>query len=367
MNLSRIKIYGAGSIGNHLANAARTLGMSVCVVDRDREALRRMREEIYPARYGSWDEGIQQFDGDNDPEAGFDLICVGTPPSAHVPLALKALKEKPKAIQVEKPLCMPDMASASELRQLAHDNGVKVFVGYDHVVGKSARQAVEMVKSGVIGDVLTLDVEFREFWGGIFAAHPWLAGPHDSYLGFWKQGGGASGEHSHALNLWQHLAREFGFGRVSKVDALMRYVTNDRVDYDELCSLHVTTDTGFCGRVIQDVVTQPVRKVAIIQGNKGTLTIHVSHSKAGDALILHLTGQEPVITPVAKTRPDDFIEELKHIDASLNPGAPVSPLDLDYGLDTMMVVAAAHRSHAEGRRMVLPTPPDYSLDSLQFA
>ncbi|MDZ4405792.1 Gfo/Idh/MocA family oxidoreductase [Prosthecobacter sp.] len=366
MNLSRIKIYGAGSIGNHLANAARTLGMSVCVVDRDREALRRMREDIYPSRYGRWDDGITLHTSEDEPEGGFDLICVGTPPAAHVPLALKALKEKPKAIQVEKPLCMPDMASAAELRRLANDNGVKVFVGYDHVVGKSARQAVEMVKEGVIGDVLTLDVEFREFWGGIFAAHPWLAGPHDSYLGFWKQGGGASGEHSHALNLWQHLARSFDFGRVTQVDALMRYVTNERVDYDELCSLHLITDKGFCGRVIQDVVTQPVRKVAIIQGSKGTLTNHVNHSKAGDALILHLTGKDPVITTVAKARPDDFIEELKHIDASLNAAAPVSPLDLDFGLDTMMVVAAAHRSHATGRRMVLPTPPDYSLESLRF-
>lgn len=365
MNLSRIKIYGAGSIGNHLANAARTLGLSVCVVDRDPEALRRMREEIYPARYGRWDESIEQFTPENEPIGGFDLICVGTPPAAHLPLALKALKEKPKAIQVEKPLCMPDMESAAELRQLALDNGVKVFVGYDHVVGKSVRQAVELVRSGVIGDVLTLDVEFREFWGGIFAAHPWLAGPHDSYLGFWKQGGGASGEHSHALNLWQHLAREFGFGRISKVDALMRYVTNEKVDYDELCSLHVITDTGFCGRVIQDVVTQPVRKVAIIQGNKGTLTIHVNHSKAGDALNVHLTGKEPEVTIVSKTRPDDFIEELRHIDASLDAGAPVSPLDLDYGLDTMMVVAAAHRSHAQGRRLVIPAAPDYSLDSLQ--
>ncbi len=31
------------------------------------------------------------------------------------------------------------------------------------------------------------------------AAHPWLAGPQDSYLGFWRRGGGASGEHSHAI------------------------------------------------------------------------------------------------------------------------------------------------------------------------
>ena len=367
MNLSRVKIYGAGSIGNHLANAARTLGLSVCVVDRDPEALRRMREEIYPARYGQWDASIQQFDANNAPVGGFDLICIGTPPSAHVPLALHALEEAPKAIQVEKPVCMPDMALASELRKLARQNGVKVFVGYDHVVGKSAMQAVEMVKSGVIGNVLTLDVEFREFWGGIFAAHPWLDGPHDSYLGFWKQGGGASGEHSHALNLWQHLAREFGFGRVSSVSALMRYAKNDSVDYDELCSLHLTTNNGFSGRVIQDVLTQPVRKVAIIQGSKGTLTLHVNHSKEGDALVLHLSGKDPVMTVVPKTRPDDFIEEIKHIDASLNPKASVSPLDLDYGLDTMMVVAAAHRSQAEARCMVLPTPPDYNLDSLRFA
>lgn len=358
MNLSRVKIYGAGSIGNHLANASRTLGLSVCVVDRDPEALRRMREEIYPARYGHWDANIQQFDADNDPMGGFDLICVGTPPSSHVPLALIALKESPKAIQVEKPVCMPDMTHASDLLKLASQNGVKVFVGYDHVVGKSARQAVEMVKSGVIGSVLTLDVEFREFWGGIFAAHPWLDGPQDSYLGFWKQGGGASGEHSHALNLWQHFAREFGFGRVSDVSALMRYVKNDSVDYDALCSLHLTTNTGFFGRVIQDVLTQPVRKVAIIQGNKGTLTLHVNHSKDGDALILHLTGKEPVITLVPKTRPDDFIEEIKHIDASLSPGASMSPLDLQYGLDTMLVVASAHRSHAEGRRIELPLSHD---------
>ena len=67
--------------------------------------------------------------------------------------------------------------------------------------------------------VETIDVEFREHWGGIFAAHPWLEGPQDSYLGFWDRGGGASGEHSHAINLWQFFASQLGKGRIIEVSA----------------------------------------------------------------------------------------------------------------------------------------------------
>ena len=52
---------------------------------------------------------------------------------------------------------------------------------------------------------------------------------------------------------------------------------------------------------------------------------------------------------IAKTRPDDFIEELKHIDAALKQDAAASPIALTRGLDTMLVVAAAHRSAETGR------------------
>jgi pyruvate/2-oxoglutarate dehydrogenase complex dihydrolipoamide dehydrogenase (E3) component len=44
----KVKIFGAGSIGNHLANASRRLDWQVDVVDIDLAALKRMREEIYP-------------------------------------------------------------------------------------------------------------------------------------------------------------------------------------------------------------------------------------------------------------------------------------------------------------------------------
>jgi prephenate dehydrogenase len=46
-----VKIYGAGSIGNHLAYACRSKGWNVLICDVDKEALECTKSEIYPSRY----------------------------------------------------------------------------------------------------------------------------------------------------------------------------------------------------------------------------------------------------------------------------------------------------------------------------
>jgi len=350
MNIRRVKILGAGSIGNHLANASRVLGFDVVLCDLDPKALKRTQNEIYPGRYGKWDPAIQLCELKNAPKGGFDLICIGTPPEYHMPLALEALDEKPRAVQIEKPLCPPSLDKAQAVYEKAAAAKVAVFVGYDHAVGKAARKAEEILRAGTLGEIQTLDVEFREYWGGIFKAHPWLSGPADTYLGFWKRGGGSSGEHSHATNLWQHLAHLVGAGRVSEVSASVRYVKDGAAEYDDVCLMNLRTDSGFVGRVVQDVVTQPVKKVAWIHGKKGSLQWVNGYNKQGDAIIISMVGQpEPEIIPCPKTRPDDFIEELKHIDACLVPSTPASPISLQRGLDTMLAVAAAHLSEREKR------------------
>ena len=54
----KVKIIGAGSIGNHLAHASRGKGWAVTLTDQDPAALQRTRESIYPGRYGKWDDAI---------------------------------------------------------------------------------------------------------------------------------------------------------------------------------------------------------------------------------------------------------------------------------------------------------------------
>jgi predicted dehydrogenase len=347
----KLKILGAGSIGNHLSHAARRLGWSVDLIDPDQRALERTRTQIYPSRYGKWDEAIRLYLPKDSPDGCYDLICIGTPPESHVPLARAAVNEKPKAILVEKPLCSLDLAGVQELADGAKAAGVAVFVGYDHVVGRATAFTGDVIATGGLGNVVTLDVEFREHWGGIFAAHAWLAGPWESYLGFWRRGGGASGEHSHAANLWQHFAQLCGAGRVVEVQATLDFVKDGKVDYDRLCLMTLRTESGLVGRCVQDVVTQPPRKWARIQGETGHVEWWCGREPGIDA-VTGVGTQGSFEQKVVKTRPDDFIEELRHIESALAGDPAASPISLARGLDTMLVIAAAHLSHTNNGRRV---------------
>ncbi|MEN8688314.1 MAG: Gfo/Idh/MocA family oxidoreductase [Desulfuromonadales bacterium] len=354
-----VKILGAGSIGNHLAHASRRMGWDVTMCDLDPAALQRTKKEIFPARYGQWDESIRLCTNEEAPRDGFDLIFIGTPPDSHMDLAIRAIAEKPQAVLVEKPLCTPELERADELLKLAHQTGVQVFVGYNHVVSMVAEKAVELIPQ--IGPTETLDVEFREHWGGIFTAHPWLDGPQDTYLGFWQKGGGASGEHSHAINLWQHLAHSLKTGRVTEVSASLEYIKTATVDYDKLCLLNLKTENGLFGRVVQDVVTKPARKWGRIQGKDGYIDLTIG---AEDRLVWQSgKGQQEEVV-FKKTRPDDFIAELKHLQTALEGGAKESPLGLECGLDTMLVVAAAHLANRHGQKVLIDYNKGYSLNAL---
>jgi len=339
----RMKVHGAGSIGNHLAHAARTLGWSVVVCDIDPAALDRMRRELYPGRYGKWDDQIELTLSADAPKGGFDVIHIGTPPESHVPLALAALDEAPGAILIEKPLSPPSMEGVDELIREAGERSALVLVGYDHVVGHGVQKVTELVQAGAIGPIQAIDVEFREHWGGILKAHPWLSGPADTYLGFTARGGGASGEHSHALNLWQHLAHVAGAGAINEVSARMSWLRDGGLDCDRLCMLMLGTENGLLGRVVQDVITVPPRKTAMLYGSGGTLTWIAGPGPNLETVVLSQAGSPEQTFRMEKTRPDDFVRELRHVDALLQrpQDAASSPLSLMRGVETMRVLAKA--------------------------
>jgi len=359
----RVKIVGAGSIGNHLAHASRSLGWDVTVSDLDPKALRRMREDIYPSRYGEWDDAIRLTTPDRVPRGSFDAIFIGTPPESHLSLALAALEEGPRALLIEKPACPPDLEGAVLLAERAAAGGVHVIVGYNHVVAPATHAAEELVRSGAIGDVVTIDVDWREHWRGIFAAHPWLSGPADSYLGFWRRGGGAAGEHSHGVNLWQHFAHVAGGGRVTEVTGAARYVSDGVTDYDEAIALALRTEHGLFGTVVQDVVGVPPRKIVHLQGTTGSATWIANHDAGGDAVVLQRPGHQDETTRFEKTRPDDFIRELEHLAEHLESGT-ASPTSLDRGLDTALVIAAGHESAHSGRRIGIAYEHGYTRRAL---
>jgi predicted dehydrogenase len=268
--MHRVTIIGAGSIGNHLANACRSRGWHVTLTDNDPAALERTRTSIYPARYGAWDEEIRLTPPRGDYLAGADAVFIGTPPDTHLPIALEVLETaSPALMLIEKPLCGPGLEHCDAFYKATQRRGTKVVVGYNHSVAKSAAAVDEALRSGRLGPVLGISARTREHWGGIFKAHPWLSGPSDTYLGFHRRGGGALGEHSHALHIWQHFAHVAGAGRVVEVSAMLEIVRDGKAEYDRLALLALKTESGLMGDVIQDVITAPTEKSARVQCRDG--------------------------------------------------------------------------------------------------
>jgi predicted dehydrogenase len=344
-----VQVYGAGSIGNHLTHACRNKGWDVTVIDQDPAALERMKSSIYPSRYGSWDPSIQLTTPGAHGGSPADLVILGTPPDSHMPLALSILERgAPRVMLVEKPLCTPDISQCDTLADLAARTGTSVLTGYNHTTVPASVAAVEQIKAGNVGRPLTLIAEFREHWGGIFSAHPWLSGPSDTYLGYWRRGGGASGEHSHAMNIFQFFAHALGAGRVTEVTALLDYVESNGSAYDRLCQLHVRTESGLAGSIVQDVITEPAQKRVRIQGDAGFVEWYVNSRKNQDCIVYGRSSGASERQEFEKTRPDDFRYEIDHIERLLSglERPADSPIHLHRGLETMLLIAAAHRSAA---------------------
>jgi predicted dehydrogenase len=340
-----IKIIGAGSIGNHLAQAARRMGWTVTVVDRDPEALARMKGDIYPSRYGSWDPQIRLATMAEAPRGGFDIICVGTPPDVRMEVARAALTERPRLLQLEKPLCPPTLEGLEAfLSDTQAHAEVAAVVGYDHAVGASVTELVRLLEAGVVGVTQSLDVEFREHWGGILAAHPWLSGVEESYLGDWRRGGGAGGEHSHALHLWRFLALRAGLGEWKSLSAAMEMRRAGRAEYDAIAAFTLISEGGRIGRVIQDVVTTPPRKMARVHGEEGTLEWICGGHPRGDLVRILPRRGDPVDHLFERTRPDDFHREMLHFDDLLSGRVKPedSPISLASGVAVMALLAAAY-------------------------
>ena len=258
---------------------------------------------------------------------------------------------------------------------MAKAAGTFACVGYNHTLTANTVLADRQLAESVIGTPITISARFREHWGGIFRAHPWLNGPQDTYLGFWQRGGGACGEHSHAINLWQHFASMCGMGRIREVSAKLDIVQEESgANYDRICLIHVITEHGFVGDIAQDVVTEPAQKVVRIQGNQGFLEWYCNFASGQDAVLWSDGNHPPQKEIIEKTRPDDFKGEIDHIEQILQRSRPESvieeytrsPIALERGLDTMLVVAAVHLSHQEKKAVKINYEAGYRREALEL-
>lgn len=343
-------IFGAGSIGNHLAYACRNFDFEVTVFDIDCDAIDRMKNDIYPQRYQNWDDKIKLCFSENELDSKYEFIIIGTPPDSHTNIALKSTKFQPKAILIEKPMTFPFDINLEKIIKLKNENKVKVFIGYNHNVAKSVIKLESLLRKKILGEILSIDVEFREKWDGIFKAHPWLSGPKDSYLGYWNKGGGSTCEHSHAISMWQHLSRVCEKGEIKNVNSSLVFVEDNEVSYDSISFSNLCTFSGLKGRVVQDVITKPHSKKADIVCENGLITWICNFSKDSDRIEIKGNNGNEILN-FTKSRKDDFIDEIGFIRNILNNESRLNSLDVENGYKTMRVIEAIFHSSNLNRRI----------------
>lgn len=362
----KVNIFGAGSIGNHLAHAFRTKKWEVIMSDIDPKALNRSKHEIYKSRYGAWDEAVKLADSRDLISERADIVFIGTPPQTHWEIVRNVLKNfTPKVLLVEKPLCGPDLQGAQEVYDTIKSKDTIALVGYNHILAKAAVLTETHLRSGKLGKIETLSGRIREHWGGIFNAHPWLTGPKDTYLGFSSKGGGAIGEHSHGINLWQHFAHLTGAGKILQVNATLDLDQSNGCDYDKIGIATFTTESGLVGDLIQDVVTFPPEKLVRIQGSEGYAEMRINYNSEGDAVISAQKNKPQELQIIPKKRSDDFIQEVQHIEDLLLKKTENSPISIERGLDTMLVIAAIFKSHHTKSPVNIDWSQGYTSKALQ--
>ncbi len=147
---------------------------------------------------------------------------------------------------------------------------------------------------------------------------------------------------------------------------MMDIVDDGNVKYDRVAQLGLRTEKGFTGWVIQDVVTEPSVKTVRIQGERGALEWYANYMAGNDAVVYLDPENGSKETLIPKTRPDDFIGEIQHIEEILDGKAKAeeSPISMERGLETMLVIAAAYKSGIENKTVKIDYGVGFSSNAL---
>ena len=333
-----ILIFGAGSIGNHMAYASRKLNFNVDVTDISSNALDRMKNHIFPKRYGKWDSKINlvAFNHIFKINKKYDLIIVGTPPKTHFHIFKKVTKKmKFKNILIEKPLTN----HLSKNYKKFHDKNGRVFCGYNHSLSLAFEYYFRILKKNT-KNINKIYVEWKEGWSGILKAHPWLKNEFQSYLGNLKEGGGALQEHSHGLHLLILIMNLF---KIKLVEKNINFFSLNKKNRDKKKEYDCYTDITFIAQKTfikyeTDLISKYSRKRICIETDDKIFNIIFNYKPNLDAVIIKNNKKILHCKFFKKNRSTEFQREINHIIKTNNQNYFLSPINFKNGVSVMRVI-----------------------------
>ena len=219
--------------------------------------------------HGSW-EALLADELGRSPEERIDFVCIVTPNHVHFPVA-RAFAQAGVHVVCDKPL-VHTSEQAQELMRVVEKSGTLFGVTYNYTGYPMVREARDMVRRGVIGDVRKVIVEYNQGWlatrieGGDNQQADWRTDPARSGLA------GAIGDiGSHAENL---VATVTGLEIESLCADLTTFVPGRRLDDDG--NLLLRFDSGARGVLVASQIEVGCENDLRLRvfGSTGTLEWH---------------------------------------------------------------------------------------------
>ena len=303
----KIKIIGSGSAGNHIAYAFKNFAKKIYMFDIAKKELQRSKK-IYLSRYGVWNKNIIQSCQKID-QNFYDLIIISTPPSTHLYLLEKNLKNADNFL-IEKPLCEANKKTLNKFKFLIKQNkNKKFFCGYNHRLFPSTMKLKKILNDFNDSDS-TIEINFKENTSGFLKAHYWLKDLSKSYLSKYKEGGGSLLEHSHALNLGQFFSTDKHKLKILGKD--INFKKDNQVNYDNSSSLILKYNKKLI-LINQNFETLPIEKNITINNSKIFARLIYNYKQNNDLIIVFDKKKQKIKKYIfKKKRSDDFKYEAEY-------------------------------------------------------
>lgn len=339
----KILIVGLGGIGQrHLRNLRTLLGDDVDILAY---RVRKLSQVITPTL---------QVDADRDVERDYhlrvfgdldlalrekpDIAFICNPSSLHVPVALACVRAGCDLF-IEKPLS-DGLAGLPELQTLVEKHARIVMVGYQLRFHPCLLRMQEIVRSGVLGNLLAVRAAVGEYLPGWHGYEDY----RQMYAARADLGGGVILSQIHEFDYLYSL-----FGKAKDLFSIGGHWSDLEIDVEDVASTLMECEFGERSLPIhlqQDYLQRPPQRQCEVIGDAGKAILDFH------TLSVTLYGAEGNVADRLTCDPFDrnqlFIDELEHfLECVKTRSKPV--VDLAEGIWSLKLALAAKESIASGR------------------
>jgi len=326
--LTNLFIIGCGSIGErHIRNLTSTYpDFEIVATDISAERLSLMEKKYHIRTCKTLEEGFG---------TGIDAVIVCTPPSSHVPLSLRAIKNGAHVF-IEKPIS-DSLSKIKELLEKAHSASLIISVGYCFRFHPGLRMVKQIVDAGELGEILLVQAEYGQYlpdW------RPWQD-YKQSYTAKKELGGGIILDGSHEIDYLRWLV-----GDIAQVFSFAGKLSDLDVETEDAAGILLKFARGTIGMIRLDFVRRDYSRSCELICQKGTLKWNFQED------IVRIYRQDKQNWEVHKNLMPDknemYVAEMKHFVASIL--AKEKPLvSGEEGLRTLKIALAIKESAERGR------------------